>query len=57
MTPLELRELPQFSKFPSAYVAVRNHILMLWQQDVNSYVTAKVAQKNIQVRPLSTVSH
>jgi len=48
MGPIEKRELPQFVKYPGPYVEVRNHILKLWHQDVNNYVTLRVAMKDIQ---------
>ncbi len=50
MSPLEQRELPQFAAHPGPYLEVRNHILKLWQQDVNSYVSPRLALKEMQVR-------
>jgi hypothetical protein len=54
MGVLEMRNLPLFAKYPGAYIEVRNHILKVWQQDVNSYVTIAAAVKDLQVGLMQT---
>jgi hypothetical protein len=53
---LEKKELPQFVEYPGAYLQVRNHILKLWHNNVNNYLTIQEAEKAIQVTLCSSSS-
>ena len=48
LNSLEKREMPLFSSKPWAYLQIRNHILRLWSDNLNNYLTLQEASNEIQ---------